>query len=155
MRTPRTRPNHPGKSCVFYVLARAETNSRTVCGERSLRRVLNSIMKWWGGRLSSQAAKTVPTGCSKSPFASVTAEEMNPHVSYAEPREIRILTINAWFGLTNKDFFKLEEHPNIQKSDTNCRRVPSDDVSLWLSEVPVSRYATQVTNRSNLFHRKI
>jgi endonuclease/exonuclease/phosphatase family metal-dependent hydrolase len=51
-------------------------------------------------------------GCSKCPQAAFTDEEVVAFAPATTPKEVRVLTINVWSGLTYKGIFKIGQYPD-------------------------------------------
>ena len=52
------------------------------------------------------------SGCAAGQSIRMTAEETAAYAPFAPPREVRILTINAWSGLTYEGVVSMGEHDN-------------------------------------------
>jgi endonuclease/exonuclease/phosphatase family metal-dependent hydrolase len=50
------------------------------------------------------------SGCASGPVLNFTAEEVNAYAPFAPPREIRVLSINVWSGLTYEGTFNIGRH---------------------------------------------
>jgi endonuclease/exonuclease/phosphatase family metal-dependent hydrolase len=60
------------------------------------------------------------SGCASGPSLNFTAEEVNAYAPFAPPREIRILTINVWSGLTYEGTFSISRHQDEPEKRYEC-----------------------------------
>jgi endonuclease/exonuclease/phosphatase family metal-dependent hydrolase len=99
----------------------------------------------------------LPLGLNAGQSSSQKREEVSGHESVASQREIRILTINVWSGLTYKGFFKMGRYPdNLRKRYEllvrGIRRLDPDIVAIQEAN-PLPRYAERLA--ADLAHRVI
>jgi endonuclease/exonuclease/phosphatase family metal-dependent hydrolase len=99
----------------------------------------------------------LPLGLNAGQSSSQKREEVSGRESVAPQREIRILTINVWSGLTYKGFFKMGRYPDdlgkrYELLVRKIRRLDPDIVAIQEAN-PLPRYAERLA--ADLDHRVI
>ena len=90
----------------------------------------------------------LPLSCNSVPRFSPSSESLLPTSPVAPRKEIRILTINVWSGLTYKGFFKMGQYPDdLQKRYDllveEARRLDPDIIAIQEAN-PLPEYAKRL-----------
>jgi len=88
------------------------------------------------------------SSCAEASFPGLKPEERKAYAPHSSPREVRILTINVWSGITYRGFFKMGRYPDNPKRRyellvTEIRKLAPDIIAIQEAN-PLPYYAQRL-----------